>query len=67
MSDAPRESDTDQTVLEKGLREGSAAAEEKVRSAQFTDQERGLGPATMDQEASVEAQRDELEQADPPA
>ena len=67
MSDAPLPPESDKIQLEQGLHEGSAAAEEKGRSAQVTDRERGLGPANMDQEATVEAQRDELERDDPPA
>jgi len=63
MSEAP---ESNKTEIEQGLHEGSAAAEEKVRGAQFTDRERGLGPDTMDQEATVEAQRDALERDDPP-
>lgn len=52
----------DQTELEVGLHQGDAAAEERVRSGDLTQSERGLGPATLDQAATVEAQRDELDQ-----
>jgi len=67
MSQARRPATSDKTEIEQGLHEGSAAAEAKARSGQFTDSERGLGPDTMDQEVSVEAQRDQLEQDDPPS
>ncbi len=50
------------TDLETGLQQGDADADERVRSGDLTQSERGLGPATLDQEATVEAQRDELEQ-----
>jgi len=61
MSEGPHAGESDQTEIQKGLQEGSPVAEAKVRSGQFTDSELGLGPDTMDQEATVEAQRDELE------
>ena len=66
MSEAPESPDpSDKTAIEQGLQDGSAEAEAKVRSADYSASELGLGPDTLDQEASVEAQRDELEQADP--
>jgi hypothetical protein len=68
MTEAPESPDpVDKAAIERGLQEGSAEAEAKVRSADYSQSELGLGPDTMDQEASVEAQRDELEQDDPGA
>ena len=65
MSEAPESPDhSDKTAIEQGLHDGSAEAEAKVRSADYSPTELGLGPDTMDQEASVEAQRDDLERDD---
>jgi len=50
-----------ETDLRTGLQAGDPDAEETVRTGDLTAEERGLGPDTLDQEATVEAQRDSLE------
>lgn len=48
MSEVPERRGSDKTDIEQGLHDGSPEAEDRVRSADFSEDERGLGPATLD-------------------